>query len=67
MLILVEDFNSNVVFEGEADDYLFQNENNEELENILDDLERMNFGDSISVMDDNGNDLNITKVDELMY
>ena len=66
MLILVEDFDNNPVFEGEADDFLYQNDNDFDLENILEDLEYKNFGDSIRVSnDDNG--YIITKVDELIY
>lgn len=66
MFILVEDFDGNPVFEGEADDFLYKNENDFDLENILEDLEYKNFGDSIRVSnDDNG--YVITKVDELIY
>ena len=66
MFILVEDFDGNSVFEGEADDFLYENENDFDLENILEDLEYKNFGDSIRVSnDDNG--YIITKVDELIY
>ena len=66
MFILVEDFDGNQIFEGEADDFLYQNENDFDLENILEDLEYKKFGDSIRVMnDDNG--YVITKVDELIY
>ena len=66
MFILVEDFDGNSVFEGEADDFLYQNDNDVDLENILEDLEYKNFGDSIRVSnDDNG--YVITKVDELLY
>ena len=66
MFILVEDFDGNPVFEGEADDFLYENDNDFDLENILEDLEYKNFGDSIRVSnDDNG--YIITKVDELIY
>ena len=66
MFILVEDFDGNSVFEGEADDFLYENENDFDLENILEDLEYKNFGDSIRVSnDDNG--YIITKIDELLY
>ena len=66
MIILVEDFDNNPIFEGEADDFLYQNDNDIDLENILEDLEYKNFGDSIRVSnDDNG--YVITKVDELLY
>lgn len=66
MFILVEDFDGNPVFEGEADDFLYQNENDVELENILEDLEYKNFGDSIRVNNDD-NEYVITKVNELLY
>ena len=66
MFILVEDFDGNPVFEGEADDFLYENENDFDLENILEDLEYKNFGDSIRVSNDN-NEYVITKVDELIY
>lgn len=66
MFILVEDFDGNQIFEGEADDFLYQNENDFDLENILEDLEYKKFGDSIRVTnDDNG--YVITKIDELLY
>ena len=66
MFILVEDFDNNPVFEGEADDFLYENENDFDLENILENLEYKNFGDSIRVSnDDNG--YIITKIDELLY
>ena len=66
MFILVEDFDGNPVFEGEADDFLYENDNDFDLENILEDLEYKKFGDSIRVRnDDNG--YVITKVDELLY
>ena len=66
MFILVEDFDGNPIFEGEADDFLYQNENDFDLENILEDLEYKKFGDSIRVTnDDNG--YVITKIDELLY
>ena len=66
MFILVEDFDNNSIFEGEADDFLYQNDNDIDLENILEDLEYKNFGDSIRVRSDD-NDYIITKVDKLIY
>ena len=66
MFILVEDFDGNSIFEGEADDFLYENDNDFDLENILEDLEYKKFGDSIRVSnDDNG--YVITKIDELIY
>ena len=66
MIILVEDLEGNSVFKGEADDFLFENENDIDLENILEDLEYRNFGDSIRV-NNNDNGYIITKIDELIY
>ena len=66
MFILVEDFDNNPVFEGEADDFLYQNDNDFDLENILENLEYKNFGDSIRVSNDD-NEYVITKIDELLY
>ena len=66
MIILVEDFDDNFVFKGEADDFLYQNENDYELETILQDLEYENFNKSVRV-NNNGLEYVITKIDELMY
>ena len=66
MIILVEDFDGNPVFEGEADDFVFENDNDYALETILENLEREEFGKSVRVSnDDNG--YVITKIDELIY
>ena len=66
MLILVEDMDNNEIFKGEADDFLFSNDNDYDLEDILDRLECEDFGMSIEV--NNGEDeYTITKIDELLY
>ena len=66
MLILVEDMDNNEIFKGEADDFLFSNDNDYDLEDILDRLECEDFGASIEV--NNGEDeYTITKIDELLY
>ena len=66
MLILVEDMDNNEIFKGEADDFLFSNDNDYDLEDILDRLECEDFGTSIEV--NNGEDeYTITKIDELLY
>ena len=66
MIILVEDFDGNPVFEGEADDFVFENDNDYALETILENLEREQFGKSVRVEnDDNG--YVITKIDKLIY
>ena len=67
MFILVEDVDGNFIFEGEADDFLYQIDNDIDLENILEDLEYKNFGDSIRVSNDEDIDYTITKIDELIY
>ena len=66
MMIMVEDFEGNPVFEGEADDFLYQNDNDFDLENILEDLEYKDYGESIRI---NNNDLEytITKINELIW
>ena len=63
---MVEDFEGNPVFEGEADDFLYQNDNDYDLENILEDLEYKDYGESIRI---NNDDLEytITKVNELIW
>lgn len=66
MLISVEDFDGNFVFEGEADDFLFKNDNDYDLETILDELECKKFGDTVRVSNDYNNYI-ITKIDELIY
>ena len=66
MLISVEDFDGNFVFEGEADDFLFKNDNDYDLETILDELECKKFGDTVQVSNDYNNYI-ITKIDELIY
>jgi hypothetical protein len=65
MFITVEDFDDNLVFKGEADDFLFQNDNDIELETILEKLEYKNFGDSILVKNNDERYI-ITKIDELI-
>ena len=66
MLILVEDSDNNEVFRGEADDFLYENENDIDLENILEDLEYRNFGDAIRISNDDV-DYTVTKIDELLF
>ena len=65
MFITVEDFDDNLVFKGEADDFLFQNDNDIELETILEKLEYKNFGESVLVKNNNERYI-ITKIDELI-
>ena len=65
MFITVEDFDDNLVFKGEADDFLFQNDNDIELETILEKLEYKNFGESVLVKNNDGRYI-ITKIDEFI-
>ena len=65
MFITVEDFDDNLVFKGEADDFLFQNNNDIELETILEKLEYKNFGESVLVKNNDERYI-ITKIDELI-
>lgn len=68
MCILVEDVdNYEIIFEGEADDFLFQKDNDSDLEEILYSLEHKKFGSTVLVTDDYGNEFMITKIDKLIY
>ena len=60
MQIIVEKFND-IVFEGDADDFLFDNEDDFDLESALNDLESMKIGSNIQAYDDNGDLVTITK------
>ena len=60
MQIVVEKFD-NVIFEGDADEFLFDNEDDFDLETALNDLENKKIGSSIDIYDDNGDVVTITK------
>lgn len=60
MQIIVERFNE-TIFEGDADEFLFDNEDDFDLETALNDLETMKVGSSIQAYDDNGDMVTITK------
>lgn len=60
MQIIVEKFNE-TIFEGDADDFLFDNEDDFDLESALNDLEGMKIGSNIQAYDDNGDLVTITK------
>lgn len=60
MQIVVEKFND-IVFEGDADDFLFDNEGDTDLELALNDLEEMKVGSNIQIYDNDGDLVTITK------
>ena len=60
MQIIVEKFNE-TIFEGDADDFLFDNNSDTDLEMALNDLEGMKIGSNKQAYDDNGDLVTITK------
>ena len=60
MQIIVEKFDE-TIFEGDADDFLFDNNSDTDLEMALNDLEGMKIGSNIQAYDDNGDLVTITK------
>lgn len=60
MQIMVEKFDE-TIFEGDADDFLFDNDSDTDLEMALNDLEEMKIGSSIQAYDNNGDIVTITK------
>ena len=60
MQIIVEKFNE-TIFEGDADDFLFDNDSDTDLEIALNDLEEMKIGSSIQAYDNSGELVTITK------
>ena len=66
MQIVVEKFNE-TIFEGDADDFLFNNENDGDLETALNDLEEMKVGASIKAYDNDGDIVTITKGTLVVY
>lgn len=60
MQIIVEKFNE-TIFEGDADDFLFENDNDSDLETALNDLEEMKRGSRIRAYDSEGDMVTITK------
>lgn len=65
MLILVECDNEKI-FKGEADDFLYDHNNDEELEMILSEFEESN-DKTMQTYDEYGNLLTITKMQQLIY
>lgn len=66
MVILVED-NNEVLFEGDADDFLFYNEDDMDLEIILNKLDNMKMNSSVKALNSDGNEITITKIENLVY
>lgn len=66
MVILVENDNE-ILFEGDADDFLFYNEDDFDLELILNELDNMRMGSSVNAYDSDGNMITITKIENLVY
>jgi hypothetical protein len=60
MLILVERDNE-TIFKGEADDFLYENDNDLDLETALNDLEEEKVGTVIKVYNSDGDEISITK------
>lgn len=60
MQIIVDKFNE-TIFEGDADDFLFNNDSDTDLEMALNDLESMKIGSNIQAYDNNGDLVTITK------
>ena len=60
MQIMVDKFNE-TIFEGDADEFLFDNEDDFDLETALNDLENMKIGSNIQAYDSNGDLVTITK------
>ena len=60
MQITVEKYND-VIFEGDADDFLFNNDNDTDLELALNDLDEQKVGSSVNAYDNNGDIVKITK------
>lgn len=61
MQITVVDENMETIFEGDADDYLFDNDNDTDLEILLNDLESKKDYASITTYNLDGEEITITK------
>ena len=66
MQITVERFND-IIFEGDADDFLFDNDSDIDLEMALNDLEEMKVGSTIKVYNGDGDTITITKGTLIVY
>ena len=61
MQITVVDENMETIFEGDADDYLFDNDNDVDLEVLLNNLESKKDYSSITTYNLDGEEITITK------
>ena len=61
MMIMVEDMDGNTIFRGDADDFLFENDNDMDLEIILNDLESEKVGTTINAYNSDNEVVSITK------
>ena len=66
MQIMVERFND-IIFEGDDDDFLFDNDSDIDLEMALNDLEEMKVGSTIKVYNGDGDTITITKGTLIVY
>ena len=53
---------TNVIFEGDADDFLFENDSDIDLEIILNELEEQRDYSAVDAYDNNGDVVTITKI-----
>lgn len=53
---------ANVIFEGDADDFLFENDSDVDLEIILNELEEQRDYSAVDAYDNNGDVVTITKI-----
>lgn len=61
MQIKVENEND-IIFEGDADDFLFENDSDMDLEIILNDLEEQDDYSAVDAYNNDGNIVTITKI-----
>lgn len=61
MQITVVDDNMETIFEGDADDFLFENDNDDELEILLNNLENKKDYTAIKTTNLDGEEITITK------
>ena len=61
MQITVVDENLETIFEGDADDYLFENDNDYDLEILLNNLEKMKDYSAVLTQNPDGEEITITK------
>lgn len=61
MQITVVDENLETIFEGDAEDYLFENDNDYDLEILLNNLEKMKDYSAVLTQNPDGEEITITK------